>query len=50
MANENAHPLDSRIPLPADLGMICRELNARGVKYLDDDGVRHFLPGGRAGD
>ena len=34
MADENAHPLDSRIPLPEDLAKICRELNAKGVKYM----------------
>jgi hypothetical protein len=34
MADENAHPLESRIPLPDDLVKICRELNARGAKYM----------------
>ncbi len=34
MADENAHPLDSRIPLPEDLATICRELNKRGAKYM----------------
>ena len=34
MADENAHPLESRIPLPEDLAKICRELNAKGVEYM----------------
>ena len=34
MADENAHPVESRIPLPDDLVKICRELNARDVKYM----------------
>ena len=34
MADENAHPLESRIPLPEDLVKICRELNDKGVKYM----------------
>ena len=34
MADEDAHPLESRIPLPDDLVKICRELNARGAKYM----------------
>jgi hypothetical protein len=34
MADENAHPLESRIPLLEDLAKICRELNAKGVKYM----------------
>ena len=34
MGDENAHPVESRIPLPDDLIMICRELNARGAKYM----------------
>jgi hypothetical protein len=34
MADENAHALESRIPLPDDLVLICRELNAQGAKYL----------------
>ena len=34
MADENAHPLESRIPLPDDLVKICRELNAQGAKYM----------------
>ena len=34
MGDENAHPLESRIPLPDDFVKICRELNARGAKYL----------------
>jgi hypothetical protein len=31
MADENAQPLESRIPLPDDLVKICRELNAHGA-------------------
>ena len=34
MADENAHPLESRVPLPDDLVKICRELNAQGAKYM----------------
>ena len=34
MADENAHPLESRIPLPDDLVKVCREMNARGAKYM----------------
>lgn len=34
MADENANPLESRIPLPDDLVKICRELNNRGAKYM----------------
>ena len=34
MADENAHPLESRVPQPDDLAMICRELNACGAKYM----------------
>jgi hypothetical protein len=34
MGDENAHPLESRIPLPDDLVKICRELNAHGVRYM----------------
>ena len=34
MADENAHPVESRIPLPDDLVKICRELNARDAKYM----------------
>lgn len=34
MADENAQPLESRIPLPDDLVKICRELNAHGAKYM----------------
>ena len=34
MADENAHPLDSRIPLPEDLVTICCELNRRGARYM----------------
>lgn len=34
MGDENAHPLESRIPLPDDLVQLCRELNRRGAKYM----------------
>jgi hypothetical protein len=34
MGDENAHPLESRIPLPDDLVQICREMNARGTRYI----------------
>jgi hypothetical protein len=34
MADENVNPLESRIPLPDDLVKICRELNARGARYM----------------
>jgi hypothetical protein len=34
MANENAHPLESRTPTLEDLVTICRSLNDCGVKYL----------------
>lgn len=34
MADENAHPLESRVPLPDDLVKICRELNTQGAKYM----------------
>lgn len=34
MGDENAHPLESRIPLPDDLVQICREMNARSVRYI----------------
>src|ERR1035441_9901324 len=34
MADENAHPLESRVPLPDDLVKICRELNAQAAKYM----------------
>lgn len=34
MVDENAHPLESRPPLPKDLALICRSLNQEAVKYL----------------
>lgn len=34
MADENAHPPESRVPLVADLVNICRALNAHGAKYI----------------
>lgn len=34
MADENAHPLESRTPLPEDLVMVCRSLNQEGAKYI----------------
>jgi hypothetical protein len=34
MADENAHPPESRVPLIADLVNICRALNASGAKYI----------------
>lgn len=34
MADENAHPSESRVPLIADLVRICRSLNARKAKYI----------------
>lgn len=34
MANENAHPLESRTPTMEDLVALCRSLNACGARYL----------------
>ena len=34
MADENAHPPESRIPLVADLVRLCRELNACRARYI----------------
>ncbi len=34
MADGNAHPIEPRTPLLADLVQICRELNAQGANYL----------------
>lgn len=34
MADENAHPLESRTPLVSDLVAICRSLNEQGAKYI----------------
>jgi hypothetical protein len=34
MADDNAHPPESRVQLIQDLVTICRALNARGAKYI----------------
>ena len=34
MADENAHPPESRVPLVQDLVKICRALNDSGAKYI----------------
>lgn len=34
MADENAHPPESRVPLVQDLVNICRALNEHGAKYI----------------
>lgn len=34
MADDNAHPLESRTPLVSDLVIVCRSLNEQGAKYL----------------
>ena len=34
MADEDAHPLESRTPLVSDLVTVCRALNEQGARYL----------------